>query len=62
MSQSTPSTTEIFRRLGDTPVTRSARAEKLFRKLRNNEADEIFKALQGQQPRPDSAEKQAAKS
>ena len=36
---------EIFMRLGDTPATRSAQAEKLFRKLRTGERDDTAKAL-----------------
>lgn len=32
-------------RLGDTPATRSAHAEKLFRKLRTGERDDSTKAI-----------------
>ena len=32
-------------RLGDTPATRSAHAEKLFRKLRTGERDDATKAI-----------------
>ena len=37
MSQMSVSTQELFMRLGATPRTRSARADRLFRKLRDSE-------------------------
>jgi len=45
MGKAELSTQEIFMRLGDTPAIRSARAEKLFRKLRTGERDDTTKTI-----------------
>jgi hypothetical protein len=39
------STHDLFLRLGATPVRRSARADELFRRLRNEEEKELVEAL-----------------
>lgn len=45
MSRIDISARELFLRLGTTPQSRSARADKLFRRLRSEEADTIVDAL-----------------
>lgn len=45
MSRIDLSTHDLFLRLGSTPRTRSARADKLFRRLRSEEEQEIFKSM-----------------
>jgi hypothetical protein len=45
MSRIDISTRELFLRLGSTPQSRSARADKLFRRLRSEEAEAIVDAL-----------------
>ncbi len=45
MSRIDLSTREIFLRLASTPRTRSARADQLFRRLRNEEAEAVVEAL-----------------
>jgi hypothetical protein len=43
MSRATPvSVEDLFKRLGETPMTRSARADSLFRRLRETEEDEFL--------------------
>jgi len=45
MSRVDLSTQELFLRLGSTPTLRSARADRLFRQLRQADAEIIRKAL-----------------
>jgi hypothetical protein len=45
MSRIDLSTHELFLRLGSTPRTRSARADKLFRRLRSEEQQELAESL-----------------
>lgn len=45
MSRIDLSTHELFLRLGATPRSRSARADKLFRRLRSEEQQEIVEAM-----------------
>ena len=45
MSRIDISTRELFLRLASTPQARSARADKLFRRLRSEEAEAIVDAL-----------------
>lgn len=45
MSRIDLSTYELFLRLGATPRTRSARADKLFRRLRSEEEQEIIDSM-----------------
>lgn len=45
MSRIDLSTRDLFLRLGTTPRIRSARADKLFRKLRSEETEAIVEAL-----------------
>ena len=43
MSRTTQvSVEDLFQRLGETPMTRSARADSLFRRLRETEEDEFL--------------------
>lgn len=37
-----PSVEDLFKRLGETPATRSARADSLFRRLRETAEDEFL--------------------
>jgi hypothetical protein len=45
MSRIDTSVQELFLKLGGTPATRSARAESLFRRLRDEDARDIMKSL-----------------
>lgn len=45
MSRIDITTHDLFLRLGSTPRTRSARADKLFRRLRSEEEQEIAQSL-----------------
>ncbi|MEQ8179878.1 MAG: hypothetical protein RIC52_18035 [Amphiplicatus sp.] len=45
MSRIDLSTGELFLRLGSTPRSRSARADKLFRRLRSEEEQELAQSL-----------------
>lgn len=45
MSRIDLSTRDLFLRLGSTPRSRSARADKLFRRLRAEEAETVVEAL-----------------
>lgn len=45
MSRIDLSTYDLFLRLGSTPRTRSARADKLFRRLRSEEEQEIIESI-----------------
>lgn len=45
MSRIDLSTRDLFLRLGPTPHSRSARADKLFRKLRSDEEEKVIEGL-----------------
>lgn len=53
MSRIDLSTRELFLRLGATPRSRSARADKLFRRLRAEEAEPILEGLLKAPARPE---------
>lgn len=58
MSRIDLSTHDLFLRLGSTPTRRSARADELFRRLRNEEQQELVEALR-KPPRRLSAQRRS---
>ncbi|NWG91635.1 MAG: hypothetical protein HXY21_03890 [Parvularculaceae bacterium] len=52
---------ELFKRLGETPMTRKARADSVFRRLRETEEDEFLGTfIRAPHKRPAAATKKSA--